>query len=85
MGSGWKAKRQLIRAQGFQNAHSNQRRKRWKFVAVQVIGKLVKADYEHFVPELDRLIRQHGKLRLLFEHAQISMGGSWRAVGVRLC
>ena len=38
-----------------------------KLVAFQVIGKLVKADYERFVPELDRLIRQHGKLCLLFE------------------
>ena len=38
-----------------------------KFVAVQVSGKLVKADYELLVPELDRLIRQHGKLCLLFE------------------
>ncbi len=38
-----------------------------KLVVVQVTGKLVKADYEHCVPEFDRLIRQHGKLRLLFE------------------
>ena len=38
-----------------------------KLVAVQVTGKLVKADYESCVPEFDRLIRQHGKLRLLFE------------------
>jgi hypothetical protein len=36
-------------------------------VAFQVTGKLVKADYERFVPELDRLIRQHGKICLLFE------------------
>ena len=38
-----------------------------KLVAVQVTGKLVKADYERCVPEFERLIRQHGKLRLLFE------------------
>jgi hypothetical protein len=38
-----------------------------KLVAVQVTGKLVKADYGRCVPEFDRLIRQHGKLRLLFE------------------
>jgi hypothetical protein len=38
-----------------------------KLVAVQVTGKLVKADYECCVPEFDRLIREHGKLRLLFE------------------
>jgi hypothetical protein len=38
-----------------------------KLVAIQVTEKLVKADYERCVPEFDRLIRQHGKLRLLFE------------------
>ena len=38
-----------------------------KSVAVWVSGKLVKADYEWLVPEIDRLIRHHGKLRLLFE------------------
>jgi hypothetical protein len=38
-----------------------------KLVAVQVTGKLVKADYERCGPEFERLIRQHGKLRLLFE------------------
>jgi len=30
-------------------------------------GKLAKADYEHFVPEFERLVMQHGKLRLLFD------------------
>lgn len=38
-----------------------------KVVVVQVSGKLVKADYEHFVPEFERLVRQHGKLCLLFD------------------
>ena len=36
-------------------------------VAVRVTGKLVESDCERLVPEFDRLIRQHGKLRLLFE------------------
>jgi hypothetical protein len=27
----------------------------------------VKEDYEHFVPEFERLVRQHGKLRVLFD------------------
>jgi len=35
-------------------------------LALHVSGKLVKADYEQFVPEFERLIQQHGKLRLLF-------------------
>jgi len=30
-------------------------------------GKLGKADYEHFVPEFERLLRQHGKLRVLID------------------
>jgi MFS superfamily sulfate permease-like transporter len=38
-----------------------------KILVIQVSGKLTKADYEHFVPEFDRLIEQHGKLRLLFD------------------
>ena len=37
-----------------------------KLLDVHVSGKLAKADYEHFVPEFERLLRQHGKLRLLF-------------------
>ena len=38
-----------------------------KLVNVHVSGKLEKADYENFVPEFDRLARQHGKLRVLFD------------------
>jgi hypothetical protein len=38
-----------------------------KIVVVHVSGKLAKADYEHFVPEFERLVRQHGKLRVLFD------------------
>jgi hypothetical protein len=36
-------------------------------VAVRVTGKLVEADYQHFVPEIDRLVRRYGKLRVLFD------------------
>ena len=38
-----------------------------KVLVLHVSGKLVKEDYEHFVPEFERLVRQHGKLRLLFD------------------
>lgn len=38
-----------------------------KMIAVHVSGKLVSADYEHFVPEFDRLVALHGKLRVLFD------------------
>lgn len=37
-----------------------------KLLAVHVSGKLAKADCEHFVPKFERLVREHGKLRLLF-------------------
>ncbi|MFZ1746785.1 MAG: STAS/SEC14 domain-containing protein [Nitrospirales bacterium] len=38
-----------------------------RVLAVHVSGKLVKADYEQFVPEFERLVPQHGKLRVLFD------------------
>lgn len=38
-----------------------------KILVVRVSGKLAKADYAHFVPEFERLVRLHGKLRLLFD------------------
>jgi len=38
-----------------------------KILSVHVSGKLAAADYEHFVPEFERLVRQHGKLSVLFD------------------
>ncbi|MEO9124244.1 MAG: STAS/SEC14 domain-containing protein [Microcoleus sp.] len=38
-----------------------------KLLVVDVTGKLTKTDYDHFVPEFDRLIQEYGKLRLLFD------------------
>jgi len=38
-----------------------------KMLVVHVSGKLEAADYEHFVPEFERLVRAHGRLRLLFD------------------
>lgn len=37
------------------------------FLAVHVSGILAQADYERFVPEFERLVREHGKLRVLFD------------------
>jgi hypothetical protein len=34
---------------------------------VQLSGKLTKEDYQHFVPAVERLIEQQGKLRLLVQ------------------
>ena len=38
-----------------------------KTLVLQVSGKLVTEDCEHFVPEFERLVRQYGKLRVLFD------------------
>jgi len=38
-----------------------------KLLAVHVSGKLTKADYEHFVPEFERLVKRHGKLSVYFD------------------
>ena len=38
-----------------------------KVLVVHVSGKLVKADYERFVPDFERLARRHGKVSMLFD------------------
>jgi len=38
-----------------------------KVLEVQVTGKLAHEDYQHFVPEFERLLEQHRKIRVLFE------------------
>lgn len=38
-----------------------------KVLVVSVSGRLAKVDYERMVPEVDRLITEHGKIRILFE------------------
>ena len=40
-----------------------------RILVVQVTGKLETADYDHFVPEFERLVREHGRVRVLFEMA----------------
>lgn len=51
-----------------------------KLLEVQVSGKLVNEDYQHFVPEFDRLVKQHGKIRVMFEMADFhgwTAGALW--------
>lgn len=36
-----------------------------KMLEVSLTGKLVKEDYETFVPAVERLVKQHGKIRML--------------------
>jgi hypothetical protein len=38
-----------------------------KVLDIHVSGKLAQPDYERFVPEFERLVRQHGKLRVIFD------------------
>jgi hypothetical protein len=54
-----------------------------KVLEVRVSGKLTKGDYEHFVPEVERLIGQHGKLRVLFDMHDFhgwSAGALWEDI-----
>jgi len=51
-----------------------------KLLNVHVSEKLTKADYEHFVPEFERLVKQHGKLRVQFVMAHFhgwDLGALW--------
>ena len=38
-----------------------------KLLEVHLTGKLAKEDYETFVPVVERLVKEHGKLRMLVE------------------
>jgi hypothetical protein len=40
-----------------------------KVLEVYVSGKLAHEDYQHFVPEFERLVKKNGKIRVLFEMA----------------
>jgi hypothetical protein len=41
-----------------------------RILAIQVSGKLTKADYVYFAPEFERLVQLNGKLRVLFDLAE---------------
>lgn len=38
-----------------------------KVLVIELTDKLTKEDYEYFIPEVERLIEQHGKVRLLVQ------------------
>jgi hypothetical protein len=38
-----------------------------KVVSVHATGKLTKEDYERFVPEIETIVKEQGKIRVLFE------------------
>ena len=54
-----------------------------KILEVHASGKLTKDDYEHLVPEFDRLVEQKGKLRVLFDMHDFhgwSAGALWEDI-----
>jgi hypothetical protein len=54
-----------------------------KVLVVKLTGKLAKQDYERFVPEVERLIKEHGKIRVLVQMHDFhgwTMGALWEDV-----
>ena len=54
-----------------------------KCLLVQLSGKLTKEDYQHFVPAVERLIKQHGKLRMVVQMHDFhgwTMGALWEDI-----
>lgn len=52
-------------------------------LVVNLSGKLSKDDYQHFVPEVERLIKEHGKVRMVVRMHDFhgwTMGGLWEDV-----
>ena len=51
-----------------------------RILEVDVSGKLTKADYEAFGPRVEELMKQHGKIRILFRMHDFhgwTVGGLW--------
>jgi len=54
-----------------------------KVMSLHISGKLAKEDYEHFVPEFERLVKAHGKIRVLFEMVDFhgwNAGALWQDI-----
>lgn len=54
-----------------------------RILVIQVTGKLVKTDYPGFVAEFERLLRKHGKLRILFDITGLDgwdAGAAWEDI-----
>ena len=54
-----------------------------KLLILHISGKLVKEDYGRFVTEFERLVRQHGKLRVLFDMSNFhgwDTGAAWEDI-----
>jgi hypothetical protein len=54
-----------------------------KVLAIKINGKLSKEDYEQFVPKVEELIKQQGKVRILMEMHDFhgwEMGALWEDI-----
>ena len=54
-----------------------------KLLEIHLTGKLAKEDYNHFVPVVERLVKEHGKIRLLVEMLDFhgwSAGALWEDI-----
>ena len=54
-----------------------------KVLTVKASEKLTREDYEHFVPYFERLIKEHGKIRVLFDMHDFhgwEMGALWEDI-----
>jgi hypothetical protein len=54
-----------------------------RILIIHASGKLEKQDYERFAPEVERLIREHGKVRVLLELSDFhgwTAGALWQDV-----
>jgi len=69
--------RRIIMAKGLEVIDSG------KLLHVKVTGKLEKEDYATFAPLTDRLIQEHGKLRILFQMEDFhgwTAGAAWEDI-----
>ena len=48
-------------------------------LAIEIVGKLSKSDYEYFLPKIEKLIDKYGKLRLLVEVDDFHGWTAWSA------
>lgn len=54
-----------------------------RIIEVNLSGKLTKEDYEHFLPEVEGLIKKHGKVRMLVKMHDFhgwTLGGLWQDI-----
>jgi hypothetical protein len=54
-----------------------------KILEIKLSGKLTTEDYQHFLPQVERLIKEHGKLRMLVRLLDFhgwTLGALWQDI-----